>query len=510
MKPCRWTSQLALFTLCGAALAAAVILASGGPSEAELRALDEQGFRSYLDERIGHLMEDLGVPGVGLLVLREGAPAWSAAYGYADRDRQRPLTTDTLMMAHSISKSLTAWGVMKLAQEGRIDLDDPVVRHVGPWRFPPSPFPQEDVTVRRLLSLSAGLPLGPIGVHYEPGQTIPPLQEALTGDAVRLVRAPGSAFSYSNTSFALLELLVQEVTGRDFAAYMETEVLRPLGMETASFAWNDAWRDTIPRGYDLGGEAIPPYLYPYRASGGLFATLGDLGRFAAASMPRADSPAGGTVLDPAYVTELHTPRISIPGMFGVVADAYGLGHFIETLPGGATAAWHGGQGLGWMTHFHVVPSTGDGIVLLTNSQRSWPLFAAVLNDWARWAGLGQVGMGRIAAATTGVRILVGMLVLLALWIALRVAFGLRAGTRRPTFRGGRRPVVRVAALLLGTTVLATLVWANLQDYLFLRSIFPDESLWLGWSLLALALALFAAALVPVRKPAITGSASPAA
>ncbi len=69
--------------------------------------------------------------------------------------------------------------------------------------------------------------------------------------------------------------------------------------------------------------------------------------------------------------------MKIPGLFGFAADAYGFRHFIETLPDRRRAVWHGGQGHGWMTHFHAIPESGDGIVILTNSQRSWPFMSRV-------------------------------------------------------------------------------------------------------------------------------------
>lgn len=489
----RWTTQFTIFTVCVAILAAAQLATAPRPSE-RLGSMDARALQSFWSERIPQLMQEHGVEGASVLVLKDGAPVFSSAFGYADVADRRPLTTDAMMMAHSISKSVTAWGVMKLVQQGKIDLDAPVATYLENWQWPESPYRGDQVTVRRLLSLNAGVPLGALGVHLDPDEDLPELREVLRGDAVRLRRPPGSGFEYSNTSFAILELLIEEVSGRDFAAYMEDEVLAPLGMHRASFDWRDSWGNAVPTGYDLGGEPVPPYIYPNRASGGLFASLGDIGRFAAASL----DPSQAAVLSPATVREMHSAQVDIPGMFGLVSDAYGLGHFLETLPDGHEAVWHGGQGLGWMTHFYVVPSTGDGIVLLANSQRSWPFFADVLNQWSTWAGIGRPGMGRIATATVAIRVLNGVLAVLALWLALRVAHGLAIGTRG--FRARRRSTaVQIAHGVTGLSILAMLSWAAVQDYLFLSSIFPDDSLWLGASLLALAVTLLSAALFPMRR-----------
>jgi CubicO group peptidase (beta-lactamase class C family) len=486
-----WKAQAALFCVSMAAFTAYQIMAAPRPDNA-LQSMDASELASYWDEHIPELLDTYGVEGVAVLVLEDGEPTFRAAYGFADVGSEQPMTTDSVMMAHSISKSLTAWGVMTLVADGEVELDAPVSSYLSGWEFPASDHPTGEVTVRRLLSLSAGVPLGEFGVHLEPGTKLPDLRQKLRGDAVRLRREPGSGFEYSNTSFALLEFLIEEVSGRDFADYMDEEVLEPLGMEQSSFQWQDRWEDRVPTGYTIGHEPIPPYQYPYRASGGLFTTLDDLGQFASASMGR-----GRGVLSSSQIAEMHRSHVEIPGMFGVVADSYGLGHFLETLPDSKRAAWHGGQGLGWMTHFHVVPSTGDGVVILANSQRSWPFFARLLDEWSTWAGVGRPGMARITTLTVAMRILIGAIVLVTLWLLMRVVHGRVTGARRST--GRQRPGgVQIAQGILGGAILALLGWAVAQDYLFISSIFPDDSLWFGASLLAVATALLAAAAMPVR------------
>lgn len=488
----KWTSQFAIFVVCLVALTAFQIAMMPRPDDT-LRSMDVGEFESYWAEHIPALLEDYGVEGAAILVLEDGQPAFRGAFGHADVADDTPMTVDAVMMAHSISKSVTAWGVMTLVADGEVDLDEPVTSYLPDWNFPESEYPADGVTVRRLLSLNAGIPLGQIGVHFEPGEELPDLRRILQGDAVDLRRSPGSGFEYSNNSYALLELLIEEVSGQDFADYMDEQVLGPLGMVHASFEWQESWEGRVPMGYTLRGESVPPYVYPTRASGGLYATLDDLGHFASANLGRSDG-----VLTAAQIAQMHRPQVSIPGMFGVVSDSYGFGHFLETLPDGNAAVWHGGQGLGWMTHFHVVPATGDGVVIIANSQRSWPLFARLLDEWSTWAGVGQPGMARIIKVTVGMRILVGAMMLIALWIILRVVHGVATGARR--FTGRRRPdAFQIVSGLAGVCLLAGLIWASVQDYLFISSIFPDGSIWLAGSLLALALALSSAALLPDHR-----------
>ncbi len=479
-------------------------------------------YTTHLDEKIPGLMEKYGIPGVCAALVRDGEPVWSRAYGYADVEAGRLMTTDTRCRVESISKSVTAWGVMKLVDEGRIDLDTPVVRYLKSWEFPESGFSHEKITVRQLLSGSAGMPLGTIGVHYAPGEAKPSLEDILSQDAV-LRQEPGRSFFYSNTGFTILELLIEEVTGRDFAEYMEKEVLKPLGMNAASFNWSSEWVPAVPNGYDLGGRPIPVYVYPDKAAGGLFATVEDIAAFAAAGVRSSFSAgvygptgngmkdagdgtnaagikdqAGQAVMSAAAVEAMYTPAIPMSGYYSLVFDSYGFGHFIEELPNGIKAVSHGGQGSGWMTHFHIVPESGDGIVLLTNSQRSWPFIAAVLNDWAERAGLGGIGMGLIVRAQMVLRIGMALAALLLAWQAVRLIRGMISGRRRfePLAEESRLP--RAVQGLIGIAVLGALRWALGQEYFFLNSVFPAASVWLGWTLLGTAVVLLASAVLPLR------------
>jgi CubicO group peptidase (beta-lactamase class C family) len=433
-------------------------------------------------------MDRYDVPGATLALVRRGAVVWSGAYGYADRAQQRQMTVDAVFRAESISKPVTAWGVMRLVEQGHIDLDAPVEQYAGNFKFPETAYDERMITVRRLLSNSAGLPLGPIGpgAEYSPGSDMPSLRDYLSEEA-HLVREPGAEFAYSNVGFNMLELLVEDVTGRDFATYMADEVLGPLGMHRSRFGWAETLHTAMPVGHELEGTPVPPYVYPVKASGGLLAPVEDIARFVGAEGGRSiASPFPDTmdraVLKPESIGRLHTPQVEIDGLFAWVADTYGFGHFLETLPDGRRAVWHGGQGHGWMTHFHAVPDAGDGIVILTNSERSWPLMARVLRDWARWSGLGSVQFSRIVQAATALWILIGGVMLAVLGQTVRLIHGGWHGRRRwaPLARTARlRRSLQAAGALGGIAVLA---WSLAQPYLFVTSIFPNAAGWAGIAL----------------------------
>ncbi len=490
-------------------------------------------FTNHLDRRVPEMMEEMGVPGAALALVRDGDLVWSGAYGYADPVARREMTIDTIFRVESISKSLTAWGVMKLVEGGRIDLDAPVERYLGSTAIPAlqntgrssetgasharsgtrtGPEPDDSdtppqtgsgITIRRLLSHDAGLALGTIGLEIPPPARDsaarygdrPSLRDTLSREVQRL-RPPGTGFAYSNVGFDLLELVIEEVTGRDFAEYMESEILGPLGMRDSGFGWSEARRPLLAVGTDLRGRPVAAYVRPTRASGGLFAPVEDIARFVRAEMSR---PRGArqSILSEAGVRVLHEPRVEIPGLFGLVADAYGFGHFVETLPDGRRAVWHGGQGHGWMSHFHAVPESGEGIVILTNSQRSWPLIAAILRDWSRWRGLGPVKMTRITSGVAASKVFTLVMGLVALGQLGRVILGWHRGRRRFMPRSGAPRLLRATTAALGFALLALLAWSASQPYLLVSSIFPATARCAGFALLCFALVLLLSAAMPL-------------
>lgn len=453
-------------------------------------------FAVYLDERIPNIMEAYDIPGANVALVKGGETIWTKAYGYADLEAGRKMTTDTYLRVESISKSVTAWGVIQLVEQGKIELDSPVKQYIKTWNFPKSEFSDEKITVRQLLSHSAGFPLGDFTKRYSPALVIPSIKECLSAEAI-LEREPGVSFSYSNIGFNLLELLIEEVTGRDFSEYMEQEILIPLGMNNASYTWSEEFNPAVPFGYDLTGEAVPVYIYPEKGSGGLFATVEDIAVFVAAGMP--SSTQNHKVLGAQSINMLYNPTAEKLGIYNYVFDSYGLGYYIENLSNGKRAVSHGGQGAGWMTHFHSVPETGDGIVILTNSQRSWPFIAYILSDWAEWSGSSTVGMSRIIWAIYVLWTLIGLIWFILLWQVRQLAEELTSKKRKFAPLDKNFRFVRAVQSSLSVILMTGLLWCISQDYLFISSLFPIASGWLGMSIIVFATVLLLAALFPRKE-----------
>jgi CubicO group peptidase (beta-lactamase class C family) len=267
--------------------------------------------------------------------------------------------------------------VLRLVEQGRIGLDDPVVGRLRRWRPPPSPFDFDDITVRRLLSHTAGL-----SVHGYAGQTpdrpLPSIEESLSGEAggsfpVELLEAPGRRWWYSGGGYSVLQLLVEELSGRPFADYMQAEVLEPLGMRASSCGWRRTVATACP--HDADGGRIPDFCFAEQAAAGLVTTASDLARFLVAALagPRGE-PRGRGVLSPAGVRLALAAAPATEGRWGL---GYGLG----LLPGGDRLAYHEGANRGWRAGLALVPDRRAGIVVLANGDSGSAAIDAVVQQW---------------------------------------------------------------------------------------------------------------------------------
>ncbi len=429
---------------------------------------------------------------MAIALIVEGEPVWSGYYGYADRAQKSRITSETRFRTQSISKSVTALAVMRLLDEHKASLDTPITSYLSSWEHPAL---TDEITLRTLLSHTSGMQLGTIGMRYDPLGPVPPLREALT-EEVRLINEPGNSFTYSNVGYNLIELIIEEISSQEFAQFMDQEIFTPLGMEHSTFIWDEQVQAQLATGYTTTGTPVPPFVYPEKASGGLFSTLDDLALCVSAGMTGRAAD-GQHLLTAEHLQLIHTPVTDITGIYGAVADGYSFGHFTETLDNGNQAIWHGGQGYGWMTHFHSIPGSGDGIVILTNSQRSWPLIARVLREWTDWRDTGPVQMSRITSGVTLMWALVTLLVLTSLLQTGRLIRGLLHDRRTWTPPG--RPL-KLLQLVSAIAMLAALLWASTRPYLMITSVFPGVSWYAGAAVVLLGVVCIISSALGEHRP----------
>ena len=205
-----------------------------------------------------------------------------------------------------------------------------------------------------------------------------------------IVAEPGTHYVYSNSGYALLQLLIEDISGQSFCDFMKQSVLEPLGMRSSDFG-HPVPTDKLATPYDEGGNPIPVSQLVFKAAGGMNSTIGDLATFTCVEMRGpAGEPAGREVLTEESVTLMHTPMMFAESELGFDFHT-GLGHLVCEIDG-TTNVHHTGGFAGWRSVMSFNPARGDGFVALINSSGGNPLWMRLIMAWAE--SLNQAAGGR--------------------------------------------------------------------------------------------------------------------
>ena len=368
---------------------------------------------------------------IAIILLENGhaAQTYFASHG-------RPVDGDSLFQIASISKWVTAWGVMALAEQGRVDLDAPVSQYLTRWQLPAGPFTNEEVTVRRLLSHTAGLTDGLGFLGFEEGQPLPTLEEELAqprdvmpgaNGSVQVGAEPGSAWRYSGGGYLILQLLIEDVTQEPFNDYMQRAVLQPLGMTGSTFVEPDPGR--LVDFYSAGGSLAAHYRFTATGAASLYTSAADMARFLQAHFDGPEgAPPGRGVLSRATLEEMHAPEAFLYGL-----PVWGLGPtlYAPNGSGGYVIGHDGGNYPAINTTARIDPATGNGIVVLQTGSAT--LARKIGGEWLYWQ-TGKVGLDTlIVLEARTILIVFASGAILILMGAILIA---RTGRRRPPHSGG--------------------------------------------------------------------------
>lgn len=310
------------------------------------------------------------LPSVVAGVVRDGSLVWSGGRGRVGGEEP---TADTQYRIGSITKTFVGVCVMRLRDEGALDLTDPIGKHLPGTAI-------GDVTVAQLLSHSAGLQAETNGPWWErtPGGGWDALTQQF-GEAIR--HRPGSRFHYSNVGFAVLGELAGRLRGSSWDAVVRDEVLEPLGMtrtttrpvapHASGFAVHP-WADVLLPEPEHDAGAMAP-------AGQLWSTVTDMARWAA--FIAGDT---GDVLAADTLAEMRQLQVVDDAPGAVWRGGYGLGLQVWNLDGRRYVG-HGGSMPGFLAIVRVDAETGDGVVIMTNSTASMgydlaPDLAAILSE----------------------------------------------------------------------------------------------------------------------------------
>ena len=381
----RVAATLGLVLLWALIVAAVIFAESMWFPEPNIERGDPAVIESYLVEKLSDAVSSGRLGSASLVLIHDGKITARHGFGIANTGTRSPVLPErTLYQTASVSKAVTAWGVMRLVEEGKIGLDEPVMRYLTRWRFPESDQRRDRVTVRHLLTHTAGLDEGS-GLRGfsldEPMQTLEEALSATQGSTaerpipVTVAAEPGSRMAYGNANYAILQLMIEEVTQRPFADHMSEAVLRPLGMMNSEFGL-DALKargrevDLAPN-FDAWLNEQPRRSYPASAAVALYATAEDLGQFA-----RAFS-GGNPVLSRETLELMMTPQ-------GGTSATWGLGPtlYVENGNGGHVVGHDGGAFPAWGAMVRTNPATGNGFVLLVSGGRG--AVNRLSHDWVYW------------------------------------------------------------------------------------------------------------------------------
>ena len=318
-----------------------------------------------LDDFVVARMQQSHITGLSLAIVQDGKIVKAQGYGFTDKSGRTPVTTNTLFLAGSVSKSVAAIGVLHLVQEGQLSLDADVNTRLQTWKVPENKFTKDQkVTLREILSHSAGLT-----VHGFPGYDrngpIPTLAQVLDGvkpantQAIRVDTVPGSEWRYSGGGYTVMQQLIIQVTGKPFPKFMSDTVLHPLGMANSTYEQPlPPARETLTAtGYYADGKAVKGkwHVYPEMAAAGLWTTPSDLARFAM-GIQQALAGKSNPVLSPA-TTRLMLTRQK--------ADD-GLGVFLEGQDKTLRFS-HGGRDEGFDALMIADANIDQGAVIMINA-----------------------------------------------------------------------------------------------------------------------------------------------
>ena len=334
-----------------------------------------------IDATVTRLMKAAEVPGVGIAIFDKGKIAYLKAYGERDKEKNLPLTVDSVMYAASFSKVAFAYLAMELVDDGTLDLDKPI------YQYLPKPLPEypnykdladdpryKRITARMLLSHTGGFANfrwieddRKLRIHFE----------------------PGSRFAYSGEGIDLLQLVVETITKKPLDELMRERVFQPLGMTRTGMVWRDSFETDYANGYDEHGRSLgPDKRNKAEAAGSMVTTISDFAGFMQAVME-------GKLLRGRTRDEMLRPQIQIISKheFPTLNDetteqnkairlSYGLGWGLYWTPYGQ-AFFKEGHDVGWRNYTMCLDKQKTGIVIMTNSGNGEGIFKELLETLLR-------------------------------------------------------------------------------------------------------------------------------
>lgn len=326
-------------------------------------------------------LERTGVSSMAVAVAKDGKIIWEEGFGLANREKQIKSTPHTIYALASISKPITATGLMILVERGLVDLNKPANDYLGKEKLTVYAGKASEATVKRLLHHTAGL----LPMHWhlfnENSPSRPPnMDESIKRYGI-IVAPPGEAFNYSNFGYGVIDHIISVVSGKSYAEFMKTEVFEPLGMTRTSVNIHPDLRDSVAVKYTPKHKPIPVCDYDHRGASAVFSSAHDLFRFGMFHLKNHLKDQKQIIKDETIDTMRQEKDFKVPD------SGYGFGWGWGEIYGYRFVNHNGGIA-GVSTRLTLIPSENIASVLLCNGGNIDPwrieseIFAALLPDYA--------------------------------------------------------------------------------------------------------------------------------
>jgi CubicO group peptidase (beta-lactamase class C family) len=338
--------------------------------------LSEERFAATLDwlnHQVPELMHEARVPGVSIALMQRGEVVWSQGFGVSDARSGRAVTTETVFEACSMSKPVLALVAMQLVQEGRLDLDRPLVDYLGHDYLPDQPEHRR-ITARMALTHRTGF------VNWRAGYDD-------MGGPLPLPFAPGSEYTYSGEGMLFLQRAIETIAGEPLDRLARERLFAPLGLVRTSFVWTEALERDLASGHreDGGFKDRTRYRRP-NAAYSLYTTPGEYARL----MLTLQHPEwlGDRALTEATVHRMLQRELRVddedaitrPGLARSVATYRALGWSLDVTPEGDIVEHSGSNSSGFKSFGQFNPAKGSGLVIFANGDGGYRLRAAVIEQ----------------------------------------------------------------------------------------------------------------------------------
>lgn len=307
-------------------------------------------------------MDEHDVPSISVAVARGGEIVWEEAFGWADREKMLKATPDTSYSIASLTKPMTATGVMVLAERGLIDLQRPVDDYLGDAKLTAHAGDPAAATVERVLGHKAGLPEHYHFFYEDESGRRPPMDDTIRRYGI-IVYPPGQVMHYSNIGYGILDYLISRISGKSYADFLAEDVFAPLGMDRSSVGIASHFGENVAQRYGKNGDPVPFFDFDHPGGSAVFASVHDVIRYGMFFL-KTHLPDQARILADETIDRMHRAAENCPGSL----SGYGLGWILADDQRGFRVVHHGGSMPGVSSQLTLVPSERVAVAVVANSQ----------------------------------------------------------------------------------------------------------------------------------------------